>query len=116
MPPRNAKEPTKNQLRNLGYVHQKEPSFLTAFKAQVANGGIAPPPTSHASTLSSGRAALPSRGEGRQTSEEREELERMQGDEFGWGEGGDDAPLVVVLNEEKHLSREEMEDERRIGE
>jgi hypothetical protein len=88
MPPK-AKEPTKNQLRNLNYIHPKTPSFLTNFKAQIANGGVPVPPASSSGVT----------------------------DEFGRARaGGDDAPLVVVVDEGKHLSREEMENERRRGE
>ncbi|CED84779.1 Domain of unknown function DUF4604 [Phaffia rhodozyma] len=112
--------------RGLSYVAPKTPSFLAAFQAQLQGG---PPPdstseyeySSSRSALELGegnqRAALPERG-ARQTSEEREEEERqreLEGDELGWGEGGDDAPQIVVLKEGKHLSREEIEDDRRIA-
>lgn len=110
-------------VHGMSYIAPKTPSFLTAFKAQLAGApppGSSDPYTSRSSTElgeNGQRAALPGRG-GRQTSEEREEEERrkaLEGDDFGWGEGGDDAPQVVVLKEGKHLSFEEMEDERRKG-
>jgi hypothetical protein len=103
---------SRAKIGGLTYTPAKTPSFLKAFQAQLA--GAPPPGSKDAYGASDGRAALPGR-EGRQTSEEREEQERLEGDEFGWGEGGDDAPQVVVLKEGKHLSLEEMEDERRKG-
>lgn len=110
----------RGKIHGLTYTPAKTPSFLKAFQAQLAG---APPPGSRddfgsrsATELGEDgqRAALPGRA-GRQTSEEREEQERLDGNEFGWGEGGDDAPQVVVLKEGKHLSLEEMEDEQRKG-
>lgn len=103
---------SRAKIGGLTYTPAKTPSFLKAFQAQLA--GAPPPGSKDPYSASDGRAALPGR-EGRQTSEEREEQERLEGDEFGWGEGGDDAPQVVVLKEGKHLTLEEMEDERRKG-
>lgn len=115
--------PSKNSMRGMSYIHPSTPSFLSAFKAQLA-GGPAPTPSGssfepHDGGGGGGRAALP--GAGRQTSEEREEQELKElrererdDDEWGFGEG-DEAPQVVVVKEGRHLTKEEMEDEGRRG-
>lgn len=111
-------------MKNLAYVAPKQPAFLTAFKAQLQNGGVAPSAASSEFDFG-GRAALPARGAGRQTSEEREEEQKEREardrererdeDEWGFGEG-DEAPQVVVVKEGRHMSQEQLTDVRRAGE
>lgn len=84
----------------LTYIAQK-PSFLQNF-------GKAP---SDPSSSRSGRAPIPERpddGEWAGGSDEEDEWEGQYG-------GGDDGPQVVVLKEGKHLTKEQLERERRKG-
>ncbi|ODO05772.1 hypothetical protein I350_04833 [Cryptococcus amylolentus CBS 6273] len=98
------KGPTKNQYsQGLTYVAQK-PSFLQNFGAPPASTSGRP-----------GREALPERpseGEwagGSDIEDEDEEDEWSR----ALGGGGDEGPQVVVLKEGRHLSRDEIERERR---
>ncbi|WVQ72716.1 hypothetical protein IAR50_002276 [Cryptococcus sp. DSM 104548] len=96
---------TKNQYsQGLTYVAQK-PSFLQNFGAPPASSSSGRP----------GREALPerpsegewARGSDDEDDEEEDEWSRALGGD------GDEGPQVVVLKEGRHMSRDEIERERR---
>lgn len=106
--------PSKNAYNNgLSYVASK-PKFLQNF----GQAPLSPPRRGGGS--GSGREALPERPkDGKWAAGSDDEGGGGNGSEDEWGEvfGGDaDGPQIVVLKEGRHLSKDEVQRERRRGE
>ncbi|KAM0792770.1 hypothetical protein ACM66B_002542 [Microbotryomycetes sp. NB124-2] len=108
MAPKNRRDksppgPTKQQLRNLQYnADASKPAFLRNAIAALS-GQTATAATSGAS----GRSPIPTRPDGQEADESEE-------DEWDLGRG-EEAPAVVVLNERKHLDRQQVDEMRTLA-
>ena len=102
-----ASGPSKAKLRGLSYT-AAQPAFLR--NAMAALQGPKPPTPAFDSH---GRPAIPERPSDDPNGDAEEE---DQSDEDRWDMGrGEEAPAVVVLNEGKHLGREEVDRLRAAG-